>query len=507
RCNNYDVLQSIPCSSECKIIGQILLDHPLSYALTATVDVLVWPSIREVLAPTMEDPVQGVVEGGQDEESYASKFAASMLHDDVDDFGNRIEPGSHKEHPKVIDDENMWGVKDISSSFIGKSWTADQFWTCSWKELIVLHEIVPQLVERATNDLIESNLKPIVADTFMQEWDAFQSEVPILISKEFDAHAPKIIEIFSALYDAAEEKDNDDQTDHTLVRIHATGSMETRNDQIQTPIPTPTRSPRKDLSLDKTISEELKTPVSPTTATTSKSKNKRGFTSNKTKILPGSIAGIEVLDHCNNVVPELTFSKTNEIIKEEMPRLVKLAVQKDQEIASTSVPELISKEFATHGLKMIEELFRKHMQNTTVNLYPTSSTPSSSTATMSTTDLQYQLYLNMKSKYQDQATDLDIWEILNFFLKSHKFLLVTDFSLIMMNNIRMLILLKGHKRVKKYFDNYKTANEKVRIFCEWKINSSDDEASIIINPKGEIVRFKKSVYIKRIGLCIVLFSL
>ncbi|GJT53804.1 hypothetical protein Tco_0988858 [Tanacetum coccineum] len=34
RCNNYVVLQSIPCSLECKIIGQILLDRPLIYALT-----------------------------------------------------------------------------------------------------------------------------------------------------------------------------------------------------------------------------------------------------------------------------------------------------------------------------------------------------------------------------------------------------------------------------------------------------------------------------------------
>nr|GEY63109.1 hypothetical protein [Tanacetum cinerariifolium] len=37
--NNYDVLQSIPCSAECKIVGRILLDHPLSYAHTATADV------------------------------------------------------------------------------------------------------------------------------------------------------------------------------------------------------------------------------------------------------------------------------------------------------------------------------------------------------------------------------------------------------------------------------------------------------------------------------------
>ncbi|GKE61746.1 hypothetical protein Tco_1512113 [Tanacetum coccineum] len=39
RCNNYAMLQSIPCSPECKIVGQILLDHPLSYALTATANV------------------------------------------------------------------------------------------------------------------------------------------------------------------------------------------------------------------------------------------------------------------------------------------------------------------------------------------------------------------------------------------------------------------------------------------------------------------------------------
>ncbi|GKB98788.1 hypothetical protein Tco_0984925, partial [Tanacetum coccineum] len=41
RCNNYVMLQSIPCSPECKIVGQILLNHPLSYALTATANVLV----------------------------------------------------------------------------------------------------------------------------------------------------------------------------------------------------------------------------------------------------------------------------------------------------------------------------------------------------------------------------------------------------------------------------------------------------------------------------------
>ncbi|GKC10258.1 hypothetical protein Tco_1001868 [Tanacetum coccineum] len=39
RCNSYVVLQSIPCLPKCKIVGQILLNHPLSYALTGTADV------------------------------------------------------------------------------------------------------------------------------------------------------------------------------------------------------------------------------------------------------------------------------------------------------------------------------------------------------------------------------------------------------------------------------------------------------------------------------------
>ncbi|GJT41789.1 hypothetical protein Tco_0941654 [Tanacetum coccineum] len=45
------------------------------------------------------------------------------------------------------------------------------------------------------------------------------------------------------------------------------------------------------------------------------------------------------------------------------------------------------------------------MQNTTLNLYPTTS---SSTAEISTADLQQQLYLNMKSKLQDQAADAKV---------------------------------------------------------------------------------------------------
>ncbi|GKA73423.1 hypothetical protein Tco_0779725 [Tanacetum coccineum] len=75
-------------------------------------------------------------------------------------------------------------------------------------------------------------------------------------------------------------------------------------------------------------------------------------------------------DHTDHTL--ITVAKTNEMIKEAVPRLVDLA-------------------------------------NTVLNLYPTTS---SSTATTSTADLQHQLYLTMKTNLQDQLADPKLWEIL-----------------------------------------------------------------------------------------------
>nr|GEV23658.1 hypothetical protein [Tanacetum cinerariifolium] len=61
RCNNYVVLQSIPCSLECKDVGQIVLDHPLSYAFTAIADIPAvylqqfWKTVRKV--PNTDDTI------------------------------------------------------------------------------------------------------------------------------------------------------------------------------------------------------------------------------------------------------------------------------------------------------------------------------------------------------------------------------------------------------------------------------------------------------------------
>nr|GFD55035.1 hypothetical protein [Tanacetum cinerariifolium] len=62
------------------------------------------------------------------------------------------------------------------------------------------------------------------------------------------------------------------------------------------------------------------------------------------------------------------------MIIQEMPQLVNLAVNKDREVDPINAKEMIAKEFATHEQKMIGEMFRKHMQNETLNHDPITST-------------------------------------------------------------------------------------------------------------------------------------
>nr|GEV12383.1 ribonuclease H-like domain-containing protein [Tanacetum cinerariifolium] len=176
-------------------------------------------------------------------ESYADKFPASMIHNDDGDFEDWIEPGSHKEHPEVVVDEMIirkrkkmmrWDIAHeltdnvllstattskyphrISSKYSHlpgalrrmcrrqrymikdmerKCVTTDEFWKVHGKFDQLLNEIISQLAGRATNDLIEGNLKRFVVEIVIQELDTLQAEVPALIYKEYDAQAPQIIE-------------------------------------------------------------------------------------------------------------------------------------------------------------------------------------------------------------------------------------------------------------------------------------------------------------------------
>ncbi|GKB25848.1 hypothetical protein Tco_0865249 [Tanacetum coccineum] len=63
-------------------------------------------NISKVQEKQDEEEIEKMVKGDEDEESYASEFVDLVLNDDVDDFGTNIEPGSHKEHPKNVNEND-----------------------------------------------------------------------------------------------------------------------------------------------------------------------------------------------------------------------------------------------------------------------------------------------------------------------------------------------------------------------------------------------------------------
>ncbi|GKA83823.1 hypothetical protein Tco_0805418 [Tanacetum coccineum] len=113
RCNNYAVLQSIPCSPECKIVWKILLDHPLSYALTTTIDIF----------PNIPQRIKEDYHYIKDDISLVSVYTTGnvlvrrmlipdeflteeICEKDDDDPEDRLEPESHKENPEHVDDDD-----------------------------------------------------------------------------------------------------------------------------------------------------------------------------------------------------------------------------------------------------------------------------------------------------------------------------------------------------------------------------------------------------------------
>ncbi|GJZ44500.1 hypothetical protein Tco_0591755, partial [Tanacetum coccineum] len=168
--------------------------------------------------------------------------------------------------------------------------------------------------------------------------------------------------------DKKDDDDNDDHNDHALVKTQVLGSSDTRTQKMQTPIPSPTRSPRTNLSSDKAPVEELAVFVTPTPATSSQRCSKQ-ISSRYTHISQALRRIVYLV--LNDVVPKIASNTTNDLIDDNIPRIV-----------------------------------------ANVSILDVHHTTSASTDTTTNADLQQQLYLKMKSNLQDQVADLELWEIL-----------------------------------------------------------------------------------------------
>ncbi|GJX26011.1 retrovirus-related pol polyprotein from transposon TNT 1-94 [Tanacetum coccineum] len=106
-------LVSVYTTGNVIVQGMLIPDAFITEEIHATDDYKEYETVFVNVVVPMNQP-QPVVEGEKYEESYVDKFASSMLHDDVDDYEDRIESESHKQNPKVIDydDENKEEKKD-----------------------------------------------------------------------------------------------------------------------------------------------------------------------------------------------------------------------------------------------------------------------------------------------------------------------------------------------------------------------------------------------------------
>ncbi|GKA16257.1 hypothetical protein Tco_0696004 [Tanacetum coccineum] len=198
--------------------------------------------------------------------------------------------------------------------------------------------------------------------------------------------------------DKAEEKQSDDM-----------GSLEIRNEETQTTIPTPPSSPRKILSWDKKIDQELMDIVSIPTI------------SNKYSHLPGALHRMcrrqgymiqdmerkcvtttkfwethnKIDDILHKIVSQIAKNVTNDLIEYNLKPCIANTIIEDRDTFRSEVLALVSQEFNAHAPVIIEELFKSYVQSNVVHVHPTTTT---SIETDSLATLQYQLYLNLKRR-------------------------------------------------------------------------------------------------------------
>ncbi|GJV81365.1 hypothetical protein Tco_1517235 [Tanacetum coccineum] len=530
RCNNYAVLQSIPCSPECKIVGLILLDHCLSHALTATADVPAvylqqfWRTVSKV--PDTEDTIKFMLDTQQ------FTYTVDMFRDTLQLLVKTPEnlfvaPANIQTIEAFMNRVGYQGVVDKVSAFYTKNLA--QPWQTMFKVfnrclttrtsghdqtkiniLQLFHVVLNQThVDYAAllwwdfmNNVFQKKeaiqyprfIKLIVADLMKklpnipkrleEDYHSIKDDVPLVSVyttgnvlvrgmlipyalltakiketddfKEYETvfmmvdvlmnkpqsvvstqgtnrntpRAPRTPTVSASPRESKKRKqtaeesksyasafadtvlnDNDDETGSKLEprshkehpeHVSDDDEIKKKDEEVEkkkevveivkeTNVDDTSAKKNKEVVTekevvaisDKTISEEFTDTVTPTTATSSKTpstttRQKKSFTL-KTRHLPESIDGMcrrrglirshiktkfitreifvekikEVIQHCDNIVLELTVTTTNEMLKKEMPRLVKLAVNKDREVSPVDISGMVSKEFAAHRPKLI----------------------------------------------------------------------------------------------------------------------------------------------------------
>ncbi|GJX73517.1 integrase, catalytic region, zinc finger, CCHC-type containing protein, partial [Tanacetum coccineum] len=374
RCNKYVVLQSIPCSPECKIFGKILLDQPLSYALTATADVPAvylqqfWQAVHKVpntkdtirfkldtqeityivdmFRATLKLPVETLDNLFKKEAIQYPRFIKLMIADLMKKFPN-IPQRIDEDYHSIKDDIPLVSVYTIRNVLVREMLIPDEFPT---------EEI------HATNDFNEYETVFVgVVVPINQPQPVVSTQGTHRLEPESHKENPEYVD----------DDDGEEKVDET--KDAKMGSLETRTEEMQTPIPTPPRSPRTILSSDKNITQELTDTIPLPTATTSKTPHSKRRISSKYSHLPAALH--RMCRRQGYMIQNMEQKAIDDLIENNLKPSIVVTIIEDRDAF----------------------------------LHPTTTT---STKTTSSADLQQQLYLKMKRSLQDQANDPVLWEVM-----------------------------------------------------------------------------------------------
>ncbi|GJU64713.1 hypothetical protein Tco_1246548 [Tanacetum coccineum] len=177
RCNNYAMLQSIPCSPECKIVGQILLDHPLSYALTATSDVPVvylqqfWRMVSKV--PGLGDTIKFML--NTQEFIYTVDMFRDILHLLVKTPENLfVAPVNIETIEAFMNRVGYQGVVDKMSAFYTKNLARP------WETMFKKKEAIqyPRFIKLIIPDLMKKFLD--IPQRIEEDYHSIKDDIPLV---------------------------------------------------------------------------------------------------------------------------------------------------------------------------------------------------------------------------------------------------------------------------------------------------------------------------------------
>nr|GEU92532.1 hypothetical protein [Tanacetum cinerariifolium] len=317
------VLQSIPCSPECKIMGQILLDHPLCYALTATADVPVvylqqfWKIVSK---STLNLPVK----------TPDNPFIALVTIKTIKSFMHTV---------------SYQGIVDRVSSFYMKFLA--QLWQTMFKDVITY----PRFTRLIIADLIKKYQS--IPQRLEEDYHSIKDDIPLKKKRKQvtgETSSPrKSLKVTikqkkaksTSILPLSDDKERDEIVETTLLSLalHKTGLVIEAQENVA----------KVQEKLDEDEIENMVKGEGDEESYASELR-KRMMLRRKTIMITlsthwrGKIR--EVLDHCNNVETELAVAKMNKIIKAEMPRLklngddiVKMRSSDDRELQLMSDEE------------------------------------------------------------------------------------------------------------------------------------------------------------------------